>query len=341
MPGGQMKTWNWRAAPLVAAAITGLATGCAAGPGSAVLSSLSRPEEPDITVAALPAADLAGLYIAQDYGFFAQQGLHVTIEKIASSAAVIAEQQNGEVDITAGSYVAYIAAQAAGAKFRILAEASALRPDTRVLVITAGSPIRTLHDLIGRKIGLNGTNSIGTLLISALLAEDGISPGKVTFVTDAKGFPAMPAELQDGAWDAAFLAEPYATVAGEEYGEQELADLDQGATLNFPIDGYMATQAWASKHPKTAAAFVRAIEEGQALADGDRAAVEKAMAESDGLPHQVTAVMALPDFPVGPVDETRIQRTAEAMLEFGLLGRQYTAEVQQGTLVRSMIAPGS
>ena len=340
MPGGQMKTWNWYAAPLIAAAITGLATGCAAGSGSAVLSSLSKPEEPNITVAALPAADLAGLYIAQDYGFFAQQGLHVTIEKIASSAAVIADQEKGEVDITAGSYVAYIAAQAAGARFRILAEASTLRPDTRVLVIAADSPIRTLNDLAGKTIGLNGTNSIGTLLISALLAEHGISPGKVKFVTDSKGFPAMPAELKDGVWAAAFLAEPYASVAGEDYGERELADLDQGATLDFPIDGYMATQAWAEKHPKTAAAFVRAIEEGQALADSDRAAVEKAMTESDNLPRRVTAVMALPDFPVGPVDMGRIQRTATAMLQFGLLGRQYTAAVQQGTLVKSMITPG-
>ena len=103
----------------------------------------------------------------------------------------------------------------------------------------------------------------------------------------------------------------------------------------------MATQAWAEKHPKTAAAFVRAIEEGQALADSDRADVEKAMAESDGLPRQVTAVMSLPDFPVGPVDVGRIQRTATAMLQFGLLGGQYTAEVQQGTLVESMITPGS
>ena len=338
--GGSMKAWNWYAAPLIAV-ITGLAAGCASGSGTAALSSLTTPEEPDVTVAALPAADLAGLYVAQDYGFFAQQGLHVRIEKIASSAAVLAAQEKGQVDITAGSYVAYIAAQAAGARFRILAEASALQPDTRVLVISANSPIKSVNDLVGKKIGLNGTNSIGTLLISALLAQRGISPAKVTFVTDPGGFPAMPAELRDGTWDAAFLAEPYVTVAGENYGERELADLDQGATLNFPIDGYMATQAWAVKHPKTVAAFVRAIEEGQELADNDRAAVEHAMEESDNLPHRVTAVMALPDFPVGPVDETRIQRTAEAMIQFGLLGAQYTAEVQQGNLVRSMIAPGS
>ena len=151
----------------------------------------------------------------------------------------------------------------------------------------------------------------------------------------------MPGELQDGAWAAAFLAEPYVTLAGEDYGERVLADLDQGATLNFPIDGYVATQAWAEKYPKTAAAFVRAIEEGQALADNDRAAVEAAMGKSDSLPHLVTAAMSLPDYPVGAVDETQIQRTAAAMLQYGLLGTQYTAAVQQGTLIRSMINPGS
>ena len=134
------------------------------------------------------------------------------------------------------------AAQAAGARFRILAEASTLRPDTRALVITGDSPILTISDLVGRKIGVNGTNSIGTLLVSVLLEQNGISPKKVHFITDPQGFPAMPGQLQDRAWDAAFLAEPYVTLAAEDYGDQELADLDQGATLNFPIDGYVATR---------------------------------------------------------------------------------------------------
>ena len=337
-----MNAGRFTAAPLIAAVISILVAGCvSAGGNTAVTAAAAAPEVPDITVAALPAVDLASLYIAQDQGLFAKQGLHVTIEKIASSAASIADQENGQVDVTAGSYVAYIAAQAAGARFRILAEASALRPDTRVLVIPADSPIKSLTDLVGKKIALNGTNSIGTLLISALLAEYGITPGKVTFVTDPAGFPVMPAELQDGAWSAAFLAEPYVTLAGENYGERELADLDQGATLNFPIDGYMATQAWVQRYPKTAAAFVRAIEEGQALADNDRTAVEAAVGKSDSLSRPVTAAMSLPDFPVGAVDETQIQRTAEAMLQYGLLGTEYTAEVQHGTLVRSMINPGS
>jgi NitT/TauT family transport system substrate-binding protein len=320
--------------PSAAAAVIALTAGCSSAQGT----GLSGLEETDVTVAAIPTVDLAGLYIALDEGLFAQQGLHVRIEKIPSSAAIIADQLKGQVDISAGAYVRYIAAQAAGARFRILAEASTLRPDTRVLVTAKGSPITTISRLTSKKIGVNGTNSIGTLLISALLAEHGISPKKVRFVTDQAGFPAMPGQLEDGAWDAAFLAEPHVTLAGERYGEQELADLDQGATLSFPIDGYVATRAWADKNPETAAAFVRAIEEGQALATSDRPAVETAMAQSDQLPSRVTAAMALPGFPIGPVDETRIQRVATAMLQFGILGTQYTNEVKRGTLVASMVA---
>jgi NitT/TauT family transport system substrate-binding protein len=338
-----MNIRSLRTVPLIAVMVMALSAGCATtgtSPGTGTGDPVpSGPEMPDITVAAIPAVDLAGLYIAQDDGLFAKQGLHVTIKKIPSSQAIIAAQLKGQVDISAGSYAAYIAAQAAGARFRILAQASVLAPATRALVVAANSPIGTIADLVGKRIGVNGTNSIGTLLISALLSENGISPAKVHFVIDQQGFPAMPGQLKDGAWAAAFLAEPYITVAEEKYGEQVLADLDQGSTLNFPADGYVATAAWAHKYPKTAAAFVRAIQAGQALADSDAPAVQAAIAAYDKLPSQVTAAMVLSAYPIGAVNKTSIQRVAIAMLQFGLLSEKDTTEVDQGTLVGSMIAP--
>jgi hypothetical protein len=63
-------------------------------------------------------------------------------------------------------------------------------------------PIVTISGLAGKKIGVNGTNSIGTLLISLLLEQNGIPAKKVHFITDPQGFPAMPAKLQDRSWDA-------------------------------------------------------------------------------------------------------------------------------------------
>jgi NitT/TauT family transport system substrate-binding protein len=337
-----MNTRSSRVVPPIMAVVMVLVAGCGAAASNAGSPSAgSKPGDPDVTVGAIPAVDLVGLYIAQDDGLFARQGLHVTIEKIPSSQAIIPDQLKGQVDITAGSYVAYISAQASGARFRVLAEASILGSGTRALVTTADSHVTTIAELAGRKIGVNGINSVGTLLVSELLAEHGISPKKVDFVTDQAGFPSMPQQLQDGAWNAAFLAEPYITVAGLKYGEQILVDLDQGATLNFPIDGYVATQTWARAHPTSAAAFVRAIEAGQAIANSDPAAVQAAMARYDNLPPQVTAAMVLSGYPVGPVNRTHIQRVALAMIKFGMLGQQYATEVKQGTLVGSMVGSDS
>jgi NitT/TauT family transport system substrate-binding protein len=127
--------------------------------------------------------------------------------------------------------------------------------------------------------------------------------------------------------------------AGQQYGEEVLADLDQGAVTNLPVDGYVSTLAWTQQHPKTAAAFIRAIEQGQEIANHDVSAVQAIMAQNDKLPPQVTASMALPaTYPVGPVVPANIQRVAAAMLEFGVLGQRYATQVRQGTVVRSMIA---
>ena len=332
-----MRIHKFSASPwitLAVAASAALAVGCSSNTGAADDSALTQQ---NITVAASPQVDLAGLYIAQDDGLFARQGLRVTIEDLPSSQVVTA-QLKGQVEISAQSYLPYIEAQAAGARFRILAEASTLKPGTRALVVTAASHITSVAGLARQKIGVNGTNSIGTLLTSALLQENGISPGKVKFITDPKGYPAMPGQLQTGSWVAALLAEPYVTIAEQHYGDQELADMDQGATENFPMDGYVATQAWAEKNPKTAAAFVRAIQEGQAIAATRPPVVQAAIAKADDLPSLVTVVMALPGFPTGPVNAQNIERVAEVMLEFGALGKQYTAEVEDGALIRSMIS---
>ena len=334
-----MRIRRFSASPWIALAVAAsaaLAGGCSSNTGTAVDSALTQPEETNITIAASPAVDLAGLYIAQDDGLFARQGLHVTIEQIPSSQ-VVSVQLKGQVDISAQSYLPYIEAEAAGARFRILAEASTLKPGTRTLVVTAASHITSIAGLARQKIGVNGTNSIGTLLTSALLQENGISPGKVKFITDPKGYPAMPGQLQTGSWGAALLAEPYVTIAEQDHGDEELADMDQGATENLPMDGYVATQAWAQEHPQTAAAFVRAIQEGQTIADTEPLVVQAAIAKSDDLPRQVTAVMALPGFPTGAVAVQNIQRVADVMLEFGVLSGEYRAEVAKGTLIRSML----
>ena len=103
-----------------------------------------------------------------------------------------------------------------------------------------------------------------------------------------------------------------------------LADLNQGATTSFPVEGYVATKQWAKQNPQTLAAFYRALEEGQQIADTNRAAVEHAMGQLPaplGLSKETAALMSLDEYPVssgpvGTVDKVRLQRVVEVMQQF-------------------------
>src|SRR5271165_1503459 len=98
-----------------------------------------------------------------------------------------------------------------------------------------------------------------------------------------------------------------------------LADLEQRATAAFPVQGCAVTRQWAALNPATLAAFRAAFEQGQAIADTNRTAVEQAMEALPsplGLTGVQAAVMALDSYPVGAVDVTRLQRVADVMHQF-------------------------
>lgn len=103
-----------------------------------------------------------------------------------------------------------------------------------------------------------------------------------------------------------------------------LVDLNQGATTSFPVAGYVVTRQWAQKYPHTLAAFYQALEEGQQIADTDRAAVENAMMslpQPFGVSRENAAVLALDSYPfstgpVGSVDKVRLQRVVNVMQQF-------------------------
>jgi NitT/TauT family transport system substrate-binding protein len=313
---------------LIMAAALMLAAGCSsagstAGPGGPAGSG--RVEKPDLTVAVVPALDSAGFFIALHQGLFTAQGLHVRFVPAISSETAINDQVKGLYDITAGNYVSYIEAQQKHrANLDIFAEGSVMQPGAQALYTMPNSPVKTLADLKGRTIGINAPDNILFLLAASVLSEHGISPGSVHFVTPQGGFPAMPGDLRNGTITAAVLPEPFASIAEQADGAVPLSDLNQGATESFPIEGYVVTKQWARKYPGTLAAFYRALEEGQQIADTNRSAVEAAMEALPkplGLNHQTAAILDLDNYPVstgpvGSVDKVRLQRVVDVMRQF-------------------------
>jgi NitT/TauT family transport system substrate-binding protein len=293
-------------------------------------------EQPDLRVAVVPAADSAGFFVALHDGLFAARGLHVTFVPAVSSATVINTQalggQRDRIDVSCGNYVSYIQAQenydqgrrpspASGATVAadldIFAEGSVMEPGAQGLYVMPGSRVRTLADLEGKITGVNAPGNILYLLAASALADHGLRVSGTHFAYYP--LPKMAAMLKAGKIAAAVLPEPFASQAELSMGVTLLADLDQGATSAFPVQGCAVTRQWAALHPATLAAFRAAFEQGQQIADTSRAEVEQAMEALPapfGLTRVQAAVMALDSYPVGPVDLTRLQRVADVMHQF-------------------------
>jgi NitT/TauT family transport system substrate-binding protein len=305
----------------VAVLITVLAAVASAGCGSPAAAGSPSAEKPNLVIATVPTASSAGLYIAQQEGFFRQAGLNVKILSVDSAATVTSDLLNGSIDVLDGAYPGFIEAQVHGAgRFHILADGYAGAPNVDEIVVLPRSGITSGRQLAGQTIAVNALDSIAALLVSSTLESVGVPPSKVHLV--AMPFPAMPAALKAHRIDAAYEAEPYLSEAEVQAGAENLIDVNGGATQNFAIDGYVATVRWCQRYPKTAAAVARAIDRGQALADTDRPLVQGVLQKYASISEQTAAIMALGDFPTD-VDAAHLQRVPDLMQSFGQLNTRF------------------
>ncbi len=306
-------------AALAAAVLTAAVAAC----GSGLAGARSGPvEKPDLTVTVVPASGAAAVYIAQQDGYFAAAGLHVKIVPVVSSANVVSNLVNGSVDVTEGQWTTGLAAAAHGVPLRALAPGNSGGPGLQVLVVPQDSPISSPAQLRGKTIAVNVVPGLASGMVDDVLAMGQIRPSQVHLVVIP--FPKMGAALAAHQVDAAFMVEPYLSQtytqpARHSGGVKPLQDMDQVGNLqNFPNTGYLVTEAWLAKYPRTAAAFTRALARAQQVAATSRPAVEHALTKGiKTITAQTAAVMGLGGFPLD-ITASDLVRVADLMQQFGM-----------------------
>jgi ABC-type nitrate/sulfonate/bicarbonate transport system substrate-binding protein len=103
------------------------------------------------------------------------------------------------------------------------------------ILVPKGSPIASLADLKGKKIGSpQTTGAIGNLAVETTLKAHGVDPRDVTFV--ATPFPDEQTALARHQVDAVWATEPFVTVIKKTLGAHALADTMAGtmsAVMSF------------------------------------------------------------------------------------------------------------
>jgi hypothetical protein len=122
------------------------------------------------------------------------------------------------------------------------------------------------------------------------------------------------------------LPEPFASLAEQNLGAVPLTDLNQGATTDFPIEGYVVTKAWAAKNPHTLQAVPRRAFRGAGDRRhrphrgraGVRGHQRRAKRPGAGTHRRGDGARHLPH----RHRRDRLQRVANVMFQFGLLSSQ-------------------
>ena len=293
-----------------------------------------------VTLGYIPIAIDGPFFIAQEKGYFVEEGLEVTFERLEGGADMLIQTAAGNFDVGAGGAgAALFNAIHQGLGVQIVAPLHAERPPmTTPLVVRKAAydsgEIDEVRDLKGRTVAINAFGASTEYWLHGALESGGLTYDDVKVV--AIPFSDIPAALEQGSIDAAMLGEPLATFAEQQGIAVRLAD-------DF-FDGAQATvvyfnERFATERADVAQRFMNAYLRAsrdlyENYDDPENLAI---LAEYTGLDTEVLAAMAAPVHTVdGVVNVDNLMRQQEFFMARGQL--EYDELIDVSTIVNPEFA---
>jgi ABC-type nitrate/sulfonate/bicarbonate transport system substrate-binding protein len=161
----------------------------------------------------------------------------------------------GAIDLSVGGANGVIFAAAEGVTAKVIASIS--RESTRgfstTFYVKDSSPIRSVGDLKGKTVGINGFSTSGHLWLKAALEKHGLTDGDVR-ITPVP-FSAMQASLEAGRVDIGMFPQPFAALAEKQMKLRKIFDAKYGV----PFDEELTVLVGKDEFLKKNAAAVRTL----------------------------------------------------------------------------------
>lgn len=285
------------------------------------------PERARIDLGLLPLIDVAPVYIAIEDGLFEREGLEIEIIPVQGGAASIPAMIAGELDIAFGAVPSTLSGSANGLDLRLIAEQNRASPGFSDLSALPDAGLEgDLIGLEGKRLALNTFANTAELTARSVVESAGADYDEIEAVEVP--FPDMIPMLERGEVDAAFLVEPFTTIARQTLDADSIADPYQGETEGLPVGSYSTTGNFAANFPNTVAAFQRAVIAATDIAREDPQRVVDVLPTYTSLDEEAAAAVTQPEY-VARINQEQIQRVVDLMVKYGLL----VEEVDLGTLI--------
>jgi NitT/TauT family transport system substrate-binding protein len=177
----------------------------------------STPQKVKIAVSSRGIAFI-DVYIAQDRGFFREEGLEAELVQVSANVATAA-LVSGEVDALGAVGLAARASQT-GLPIKVLA----VTGHRALFWLTTRPEIKSISELKGTTLGITSRNGSQHLVAARLLASGGLDPAKDVTTVIIGGAPALLQALLAGSIQVTALSPPTIIVARHKFKLNILAE---------------------------------------------------------------------------------------------------------------------
>ncbi|MEU4223114.1 ABC transporter substrate-binding protein [Nonomuraea sp. NPDC026600] len=279
----------------------------------------SPPEKSTIRVGVVQSVESAPVYVALAKGYFKEEGLTVEPRPISSVAAAVPQVEGGALDLAQTDYATVFKMNELGVgEFKIVSSLHQAAQGSFAVTVKTKSKIRTVADLKHKKIAIAGRTGLGALVLAAMLKQAGISWRDVLLVEVP--YTDMIVAMDKGQVDAALMTEPLITLGREVGITRIVSDAMPREAANLYSAGMMATDKWIRGHPRTLAAFQRALVKAQRLIASNPQQVRNVLPGYTKISKAMAADVPLGSYPAR-LDLTELQRVADLARAYKMITR--------------------
>jgi NitT/TauT family transport system substrate-binding protein len=223
-------------------------------PGGQTGPSLAGPIS--IKVGDVEGAPASFIAFGVQKGIFTEHRLNVELVVQQGGAAIIPNLVSGEMQIGGSNGVSILLARGTGLPVKIVAPGTAVGSDPNAdfsaVIVAPDSQINTPKDLAGKTIAVNTFKNVSEIALKASLEANGVDISALKLVE--LPFPNMLAAVEQHQVDAAFVIEPFVTMARSR-GARLLVRPYVESKANLGVGTYSATEQYIQQNPAVIKAF--------------------------------------------------------------------------------------